>query len=171
MERQGRISGHCFELFGRNGTGRGGLDVYTLSRVGLCAAGGSGEAHDHDRTRNGRCTVQGFIQARQALREAGQELGAAHLYFGCRNPEQDFLYREEFERAEQEGLVTLHTAFSRVNGAEKCYVQHLMKKTECYCCRCLRAEPKCTLRRRLPDGPGSGTNANFFLSGASWRKC
>ena len=49
-----------------------------------------------------------------------------HLYFGCRNPEQDYLYREEFEQAEREGLVTLHTAFSRIDGVDKCYVQHLM---------------------------------------------
>ncbi|WP_339273038.1 cytochrome P450 [Paenibacillus sp. FSL W8-0187] len=74
----------------------------------------------------GVAPFRGFIQARQALREAGQKLGAAHLYFGCRNPEQDYLYREEFEQAEREGLVTLHTAFSRVDGVEKCYVQHLM---------------------------------------------
>ncbi len=76
----------------------------------------------------GVAPFRGFIQARQALREAGQELGAAHLYFGCRNPEQDYLYREEFEQAEREGLVTLHTAFSRIDGADKCYVQHLMRR-------------------------------------------
>ncbi|MEC0201275.1 cytochrome P450 [Paenibacillus lautus] len=76
----------------------------------------------------GVAPFRGFIQARQALREAGQELGAAHLYFGCRNPEQDYLYREEFEQAEREGLVTLHTAFSRMDGVDKCYVQHLMKQ-------------------------------------------
>lgn len=74
----------------------------------------------------GVAPFRGFIQARRALREAGQELGAAHLYFGCRNPEQDYLYREEFEQAEREGLVTLHTAFSRIDGVDKCYVQHLM---------------------------------------------
>lgn len=76
----------------------------------------------------GVAPFRGFIQARQALREAGQELGAAHLYFGCRNPKQDFLYREEFDQAESAGVVTLHTAFSRVNGVEKCYVQDLMKQ-------------------------------------------
>ncbi|GGD60488.1 bifunctional cytochrome P450/NADPH--P450 reductase [Paenibacillus nasutitermitis] len=76
----------------------------------------------------GVAPFRGFIQARQALRKAGQELGAAHLYFGCRNPEHDYLYREEFDEAENEGLVTLHTAFSRVEGTQKCYVQHLLKQ-------------------------------------------
>lgn len=74
----------------------------------------------------GVAPFRGFIQARQVLQKSGQKLGAAHLYFGCRNPEHDYLYREEFEQAEREGLVTLHTAFSRVDGVEKCYVQHLM---------------------------------------------
>lgn len=76
----------------------------------------------------GVAPFRGFIQARQALRDAGQELGAAHLYFGCRNPEHDYLYRDELEQAERAGLVTLHSAFSRVDGVEKCYVQHLMKQ-------------------------------------------
>ncbi|PQP89499.1 hypothetical protein CPT76_15695 [Paenibacillus sp. AR247] len=55
-------------------------------------------------------------------------MGEAHLYFGCRHPEHDYLYREEFEQAEKDGVVTLHTAFSRVEGTDKCYVQHLMKQ-------------------------------------------
>ncbi|MGY5343367.1 bifunctional cytochrome P450/NADPH--P450 reductase [Paenibacillus glucanolyticus] len=74
----------------------------------------------------GVAPFRGFIQARQILRAEGQKLGPAHLYFGCRNPEHDYLYREEFEQAARENLVTLHTAFSRVEGTEKCYVQHLL---------------------------------------------
>lgn len=76
----------------------------------------------------GVAPFRGFIQARRALQAAGKVLGEAHLYFGCRNPEHDYLYRAEFEQAERDGLVTLHTAFSRVEGANKCYVQHLMKQ-------------------------------------------
>lgn len=75
----------------------------------------------------GVAPFRGFIQARHVLKEQGQELGEAHLYFGCRNPEHDYLYKNELEAAQQEGLVELHTAFSRVNGEEKCYVQHLMR--------------------------------------------
>ncbi|KIL51053.1 bifunctional cytochrome P450/NADPH--P450 reductase [Jeotgalibacillus campisalis] len=72
----------------------------------------------------GVAPFRGFIQARRALKEKGAALGMAHLYFGCRNPEHDFLYQEELEQAQQEGLVTLHTAFSRCPGQEKAYVQH-----------------------------------------------
>ena len=54
-------------------------------------------------------------------------MGEAHLYFGCRNPDHDYLYKNELETAQQEDLVQLHIAFSRVDGEEKCYVQHLMR--------------------------------------------
>ncbi|WRP07690.1 bifunctional cytochrome P450/NADPH--P450 reductase [Rossellomorea aquimaris] len=72
----------------------------------------------------GIAPFRGFIQARRILKEKGETLGAAHLYFGCRNPQHDFLYQEELEKAEQDGIVTLHTAFSRCPGQEKTYVQH-----------------------------------------------
>lgn len=75
----------------------------------------------------GVAPFRGFLQARHVLKEQGQEVGEAHLYFGCRNPEHDYLYKNELEAAQQEGLVKLHTAFSRVDGEEKCYVQHLMR--------------------------------------------
>ncbi|CAG9612201.1 Bifunctional cytochrome P450/NADPH--P450 reductase [Bacillus rhizoplanae] len=70
----------------------------------------------------------GFLQARRVQKQEGHKLGEAHLYFGCRHPEQDYLYREELERAQEDGLVMLHTAFSRLEGQSKTYVQHLMKQ-------------------------------------------
>lgn len=75
----------------------------------------------------GVAPFRGFLQARRVLKEQGQQVGEAHLYFGCRHPEQDYLYKNELEAAQQEGLVQLHTAFSRVDGQAKCYVQHLMR--------------------------------------------
>lgn len=76
----------------------------------------------------GIAPFRGFIQARRQLKQQGKLLGEAHLYFGCRTPETDFLYREELEQAEKEGLVSLHTAFSRIKDKPKTYVQHLMKQ-------------------------------------------
>ncbi|OAB26832.1 NADPH--cytochrome reductase [Paenibacillus macquariensis subsp. defensor] len=75
----------------------------------------------------GVAPFRGFLQTRKSLKEKGQTLGEAHLYFGCRN-DTDFIYREELERFEQEGVVTLHTAFSRKEGTSKTYVQHLLKQ-------------------------------------------
>lgn len=76
----------------------------------------------------GIAPFRGFLQARRSLREQGKVLGEAHLYFGCRHMEHDYLYREELERDQGDGLVKLHTAFSRVEGQRKTYVQHLMQQ-------------------------------------------
>ncbi|HET6872041.1 MAG TPA: flavodoxin domain-containing protein, partial [Sporolactobacillaceae bacterium] len=75
----------------------------------------------------GLAPFRGFLQARRQLAEQGVVLGDAHLFFGCRN-HQDYLYQEELEAYQEQGLVTLHTAFSRLAGAPKTYVQHLLKK-------------------------------------------
>ncbi len=45
------------------------------------------------------------------------------LFFGCRTPDQDFLYEDELRAYEAEGVVRLRTAFSRT-GDERRYVQH-----------------------------------------------
>lgn len=48
--------------------------------------------------------------------------------FRSRHPEHDFLYRDELEKAEQHGIVQLHTAFSRFEDGPKTYVQDLIKE-------------------------------------------
>lgn len=75
----------------------------------------------------GIAPFRGFLQARRALKREGMQLGTAHLYFGCRN-EADDIYHEELEQFQQEGLVTVHTAYSRMEGQSKTYVQHLMQQ-------------------------------------------
>jgi cytochrome P450 / NADPH-cytochrome P450 reductase len=70
----------------------------------------------------GLAPFRGFLQERDALRREGTTLGRALLFFGCRHPDQDYLYREELEQYAANGIVELHVAFSRV-GPEKMYVQ------------------------------------------------
>jgi cytochrome P450/NADPH-cytochrome P450 reductase len=48
------------------------------------------------------------------------------LFFGCRHPEQDFIYEKELRKYAADGVAELHVAFSRYNGA-KTYVQDLLK--------------------------------------------
>ena len=47
------------------------------------------------------------------------------LFFGCRHPDQDFLYADELRAFAAAGIAELHTAFSRGEGP-KTYVQHLV---------------------------------------------
>jgi cytochrome P450/NADPH-cytochrome P450 reductase len=71
----------------------------------------------------GLAPFRGFLQERDALRRGGAVLGRALLFFGCRHPDQDYLYREELERYAANGIVELYVAFSRLD-ATKTYVQH-----------------------------------------------
>ena len=73
----------------------------------------------------GLAPFRGFLQERAALAAGGATLGPAMLFFGCRHPDQDYLYREELEGMAAQGLVTLHVAFSRHDG-QKTYVQDLI---------------------------------------------
>ncbi|MGO4837709.1 NADPH--cytochrome reductase, partial [Rhizobiaceae sp. 2RAB30] len=75
----------------------------------------------------GLAPFRAFLQERAALKAAGAMPGPAMLFFGCRHPDQDFLYREELEAMAAQGLVELHVAFSRFDG-EKTYVQDLLLK-------------------------------------------
>lgn len=74
----------------------------------------------------GIAPFRGFLQERAALKEAGKELGEAILFFGCRHPDQDYIYREELEGFASEGLCDLQVAFSRQEKS-KVYVQDLIR--------------------------------------------
>jgi len=74
----------------------------------------------------GLAPFRGFLQHRAALRDQGETLGPALLLFGCRHPDQDYLYRDELQAAAADGLTDLLTAFSRADG-ERVYVQDLLR--------------------------------------------
>lgn len=80
----------------------------------LCVAAGTGLA-----------PFRAFIQERATLLASGRTLAPAVLFFGCRDPMEDDLYREEFDAWEAAGAVTVHRAYSRRSEAsEGCrYVQ------------------------------------------------
>ncbi|NQY15490.1 MAG: hypothetical protein HRT81_16785 [Henriciella sp.] len=77
----------------------------------------------------GLAPFRGFIQARRALKTDGADLGEAMLFFGCRHPDQDFIYEEELKAAEADGVIALHTAFSRAQ-AERVYVQDVLRQQQ-----------------------------------------
>uniref|UniRef100_A0A8D3E5V8 NADPH--cytochrome P450 reductase n=1 Tax=Scophthalmus maximus TaxID=52904 RepID=A0A8D3E5V8_SCOMX len=76
----------------------------------------------------GIAPFMGFIQERAWLKQQGKEVGETVMYFGCRHKNEDYLYQEELEEAEKNGVLTqLNVAFSR-DQEQKMYVQHLLKK-------------------------------------------
>ena len=73
----------------------------------------------------GLAPFRGFLQERADRKAKGAGLGQAMLFFGCRHPEQDYLYADELNAFAADGVTELHTAFSRADGP-KTYVQHLV---------------------------------------------
>jgi cytochrome P450/NADPH-cytochrome P450 reductase len=73
----------------------------------------------------GLAPFRGFLQERAAQKVKGASLGPAMLFFGCRHPDQDFLYADELKAFDAGGIAELHTAFSRAEGP-KAYVQNLV---------------------------------------------
>jgi cytochrome P450/NADPH-cytochrome P450 reductase len=57
----------------------------------------------------GFAPLRGFLQERAAT--GG---GPVKLFYGCRHPEHDWLYRAEVEQWERDGVCEVHTAFSAV---------------------------------------------------------
>ncbi|WP_213736561.1 cytochrome P450 [Bradyrhizobium sp. dw_411] len=73
----------------------------------------------------GLAPFRGFLQERAARKAKGATLGPAMLFFGCRHPEQDYLYADELKAFAADGITELHTAFSRAD-TPKTYVQNLI---------------------------------------------
>jgi cytochrome P450/NADPH-cytochrome P450 reductase len=73
----------------------------------------------------GLAPFRGFLQERAARKARGTALGPAMLFFGCRHPDQDYLYADELKAMEAGGITELFTAFSRADGP-KTYVQHML---------------------------------------------
>ncbi|KAK9696451.1 hypothetical protein K7432_012448 [Basidiobolus ranarum] len=77
----------------------------------------------------GYSPFRGFLQERHAKGWKSKEKGGssdAYLFFGCRHPNHDYIYKDELDAYVEDGTLTqLHTTFSRYNQTKK-YVQHLL---------------------------------------------
>ena len=75
---------------------------------------------------SGVAPMRGFIQERALQKEAGRDVGKMMLFFGCRSPDDDFLYsKTDFEKWSKLGILEIRPAFSKdTEKSEACkYVQ------------------------------------------------
>jgi NADPH-ferrihemoprotein reductase len=78
----------------------------------------------------GIAPFRGFVQERARVAATGRHIGPMLLFFGCRGPQLDYLYREEWESMENmlgKGTFRIITAFSRQH-EKKVYVQHRLEE-------------------------------------------
>lgn len=129
--RTGHPQGLTYHLTGPNDALTGGKvfahlrkSRFKLPRLGSCplimVAAGTGIA-----------PFRAFIAERRQLQQIGRDVGEMVLFFGCRRPDEDFLYREELEslQAALGGRLRVVTAFSRLGGGEpKMYVQDRVRE-------------------------------------------
>ena len=82
----------------------------------------------------GLAPFRAFIAERAKLFAIGKPIGQMVFFFGCRNPDEDFIYKDELEAAQKtvnadgEERLKIITAFSRVEGQKKVYVQQRVKE-------------------------------------------
>lgn len=75
----------------------------------------------------GIAPMRSFLQER-ALKTR-LSVGPVRFYFGCRDPDHDFLYATELQKWKEEGVLTdLQVAFSRQPNKPKRYVQNLLEE-------------------------------------------
>ncbi|OBI02943.1 cytochrome [Mycolicibacter heraklionensis] len=71
----------------------------------------------------GVAPFRGFLGDRLAAKQEGAPYTPALCFFGVRNPDADYIFREQFEAAEQAGIVRMRPAFSRAPQSGVRYVQ------------------------------------------------
>ncbi|CAI6265607.1 unnamed protein product [Periconia digitata] len=62
----------------------------------------------------GIAPMRGFIQERAAIKgNRNTVLGPAILYFGCRDYQRDFIYSDELQQWEKDGIISMRPCFSK----------------------------------------------------------
>ncbi|EFR05015.1 bifunctional P-450:NADPH-P450 reductase [Nannizzia gypsea CBS 118893] len=67
----------------------------------------------------GLAPFHGFVQERAIQTQAGRKVAPAYLFIGCRHPERDALFKDEFQKWEADGIVRVFYAFSAASEQSK----------------------------------------------------
>ncbi|KAH7157789.1 hypothetical protein B0J13DRAFT_467964 [Dactylonectria estremocensis] len=88
----------------------------------------------------GMAPFRGFILERARLKAIGKPVGRMILFFGCRHPDEDYLYRQELAEAAAslDGLLEIVPAFSRAANAPKTYVQDRVGERKAEVCELIQ---------------------------------
>lgn len=76
----------------------------------------------------GVAPFRAFVEERARFAKIGREVGQMLMFFGCRRPEEDYIYRDEFEEHQKtvgSDKLPIVTAFSRV---DQIYVQDRVRE-------------------------------------------
>ncbi|RVV99427.1 cytochrome P450 [Mesobaculum littorinae] len=73
---------------------------------------------------SGIAPFHGFLQERAIQKAEGRDVGKALLFFGIDHPEVDYLYSDELEQWQAEGVVDIRPAFSQAPEGDVTFVQH-----------------------------------------------
>jgi cytochrome P450 / NADPH-cytochrome P450 reductase len=71
----------------------------------------------------GFAPFRGFLQDRASMKAAGEAVGDIDLFFGCRHPDHDWLYRDEMEAWSNDEVAIVHLAFSAMPSHQHRFVQ------------------------------------------------
>ncbi|KAH6894373.1 hypothetical protein B0T10DRAFT_589930 [Thelonectria olida] len=90
----------------------------------------------------GMAPFRGFVLERARLKAIGKPVGHMILFFGCRRPDEDYLYSQELAEAAAslDDLLQIVPAFSRADGVPKVYVQDRVGEMKRHVCELLDAK-------------------------------
>lgn len=77
----------------------------------------------------GAAPFRAYIQARAVQKQRGEKIGPLIYIFGSRYKHAEYLYGEELEAYERDGIVKVLTAFSR-DQKNKIYIQHRIEQNQ-----------------------------------------
>ena len=86
------------------------------SCAGFCLPADDGTAIIMVCAGTGLAPFRAFVAERAVKKANGTKVGPAMLFYNCKQPDGDDMYREEFDKWEQQGAVSVHSAYSSKPG-------------------------------------------------------